>query len=242
VKLLLARGAYVNAKDEIGRTPLHYAARFGHKDVAALLIDNGADVKAEIHHKYKYTPFHVAAMFGHKDVAELLIDKGDDVKVLPPFLLHSVCSGGHRDLAELLIKKGANVNSEAWDDAPSLYAVWNDHPDVLELLLSYGANPDEKDRKDWSLLHYASYSTNMTRLLLDKGADPNVKTNSLETPLHISVVAGHKEIAELLISHGADLNTKRYGYDGQTPLSLAKKKGHSEIVELLRKHGAKESR
>jgi len=241
VKLLLARGAYVNAKGQIGRTPLHYAARFGHKDVAALLIDNGADVKAEIDHKLKYTPFWYAARFGHKDVAELLIDKGDDVKVLPPFLLHSVCSGGHRDLAELLIKKGANVNSEAWDDAPSLYAVWNDHPDVLELLLSYGANPDEKDRKDWSLLHYAagSGSTDMTRLLLDKGADPNVKTNGgLQTPLHISVVAGNKEIAELLISHGADLNTKRY--DGRTPLSLAKEKAHSEIVELLRKHGAKE--
>ena len=49
---------------------------------------------------------------------------------------------------------------------------------------------------------------------------------------------GHKEVAELLLAHGADTNAKTR--EGETPSSLAKRKRHTQIVELLKKHGAKE--
>ncbi|MBC8469753.1 MAG: ankyrin repeat domain-containing protein [Planctomycetes bacterium] len=41
-KTLIVSGSKVNEKDKIGRTPLHIAAKFGHKDIAELLINNGA--------------------------------------------------------------------------------------------------------------------------------------------------------------------------------------------------------
>lgn len=44
VQLLIAKGADVNAQDERGRTPLHYA---GNVEVAQLLIDNGAEKEDE---------------------------------------------------------------------------------------------------------------------------------------------------------------------------------------------------
>jgi ankyrin repeat protein len=47
----------------------------------------------------------------------------------------------------------------------------------------------------------------------------------------------HKEIAELLITAGADVNAKTD--DGETPLYWAVEEGHKEIVELLRKHDGK---
>lgn len=47
VSRLLADGADVNAKDEIGATPLHNAAVEGHRDVAELLIAKGADIDAK---------------------------------------------------------------------------------------------------------------------------------------------------------------------------------------------------
>jgi ankyrin len=47
VRLLLARGADIEAHDKAGATALHYAARVGHKDIAGLLIDNSADVNAK---------------------------------------------------------------------------------------------------------------------------------------------------------------------------------------------------
>ncbi len=47
MKLLVAKGADINAKDYNGTTPLHEAAWSGHKDVVELLVDNGANVSAK---------------------------------------------------------------------------------------------------------------------------------------------------------------------------------------------------
>ena len=62
----------------------------------------------------------------------------------------------------------------------------------------------------------------------------NAKDNNGETPLHAAALNGHKEIAELLIEKGADLNAKNVV--GMTPLHYATTK---EIADLLRKHGGK---
>ena len=62
----------------------------------------------------------------------------------------------------------------------------------------------------------------------------NTKDNRGKTSLHRAAEKGHKEIAELLIAAGADLNAK--DDDGTTPLDMADDK---EIADLLRKHGGK---
>jgi ankyrin repeat protein len=58
-----------------------------------------------------------------------------------------------------------------------------------------------------------------------------------QTPLHRAARYGHKEVVELLITKGADVNTK--DNQGLTSLWYAKERGHEQNVELLRKHGAK---
>ena len=56
------------------------------------------------------------------------------------------------------------------------------------------------------------------------------------TPLFPAVEENHKEVAELLITQGADLSSKeRAGY---TALTRALFKGHEDMVILLRAHGA----
>ena len=54
------------------------------------------------------------------------------------------------------------------------------------------------------------------------------------TPLHYAASGNHKEVVELLIAEGADVNAKR-----GAPLNAAIITKHTEIAELLRKHGAK---
>jgi hypothetical protein len=62
----------------------------------------------------------------------------------------------------------------------------------------------------------------------------NAKHNGGGTPLHWAARKGQKEIVELLISNGANVNAQ--DEDGGTPLFYA---SNPEIVDLLRKHGGK---
>ena len=74
------------------------------------------------------------------------------------------------------------------------------------------------------------------------GTDVNVKDDALEwTPLFIAAAWGHKEVVELCIANGADVNATDVG--GKTPLDEATHQDNpnasSEIADLLRKHGGK---
>ena len=57
------------------------------------------------------------------------------------------------------------------------------------------------------------------------------------TPLHIAAFENHKEIVELLIANGADVNVK--GENGETPLDVAFLYEETETADPLRKHGGK---
>ena len=67
----------------------------------------------------------------------------------------------------------------------------------------------------------------------------NARTEEGEgaTPLHGAVLSGHKELIELLIAKGADVNA--IDAISKTPLDYAISRSHPEIADLLRKHGGK---
>ena len=72
-RLLLDKGAQVEARNRYGCTPLHYAAWNGHVEIVRLLCDRGADVEARNNNGYR--PLHVAAYLGHISVVKELIDE-----------------------------------------------------------------------------------------------------------------------------------------------------------------------
>ena len=69
----------------------------------------------------------------------------------------------------------------------------------------------------------------------------NAKDKIGGTPLHLAAYSGLKEIVELLIANGANMNAKIDAgkWKGQTSLSLAIQNNQTEIADLLRKHGGK---
>ena len=71
---------------------------------------------------------------------------------------------------------------------------------------------------------------------LAAGTDVNAKDRYGRTSLHFAADYGYKEIAELLIDNGADVNAK--GIDGKTPLDKAML-DQPKTADLLRKHGGK---
>ena len=77
VRQHLAAGTDVNAKDELGRTPLYRTAYNGHREISELLITEGADLDAKDGNGW--TPLHGAAYKGHDSIVALLIAGGADL-------------------------------------------------------------------------------------------------------------------------------------------------------------------
>lgn len=73
VKLLLDKGADIEAKDNSGQTPLSWVTCGGRKDIVKLLLDKGADIEARDH--FGQTPLSLATRGGRKEIAKLLLDK-----------------------------------------------------------------------------------------------------------------------------------------------------------------------
>ncbi len=103
----------VSSKDTDGATPLHWAAFFGHKAVAELLLSHSADINAKTGDGT--TPLHWAAREDAKDVAELLIankadiNSKDDQGDTP---LHMAAMNGQNDVVVLLLTSKADVNAK----------------------------------------------------------------------------------------------------------------------------------
>jgi len=76
---LLEEGAPVDARDDGGSTPLHYAAGKGRAEMAELLISQGADVNAK--DAEGFMPIHAAVGVGSAEVVALLMENGADLKV-----------------------------------------------------------------------------------------------------------------------------------------------------------------
>jgi ankyrin repeat protein len=86
----------------------------------------------------------------------------------------------------------------------------------------------------------ASYNRNLGefKVLLKSNSDLVFKRDATaQTLLHFAAFAGHKEMVELLIANGAEVNAR--DMFGMTPLSQAENGGHGDVAALLRQHGAR---
>lgn len=97
-----------------------------------------------------------------------------------------------------------------------------------------GADVSIKSKADWTALHVAAESgkTDVALLLIDEGADVNVKDGNFNlTPLHLAAQKGNLQIAKLLIKKGADAGLR--DKENCTPLHTAAFYGHAELLKLF---------
>ena len=222
VALLVRAGVAVDAQDERGNTPLCLAVRNPRPDVIGALVDAGADVNAK--GASSLTPIMTAAMAGKVDALRLLLARGAGVQVrwVPA---HS----GEAVIRELVGPVEAGGAKPVSAEVPAKPTV---HPLIRAA----------RDARKWALgvtaLHLAASTekTEVVRLLLDAGAEADVKTDEGVTPLFVAAAKGRTDTAKLLLAAGADVNAA--ATTGDTPLHAAAAEGHLETVAVLLQAGA----
>ena len=264
VRLLIERGADLEARTELGYTALSSAASSGKPELVTLLLDTGALIEAEdLDGK---TPLMLAAEECKPGTVSLLIARGADVNARSKrggTPLMAAAAGGSRKIVQTLLKAGVEVNAKADDGTTALLcAAGQAYHDVVEQLRAAGAETgfleavalgDEATARsltpepgsqspEWgrSLLLWAARAgrADVIRLLHRCGTSADMTDSRGKSPFMRAIMSGDVETVEALLDCGAHPNVPAQGIASFTPLTWAINMGQTEIVRLLVQRGA----
>ncbi|KAF5404334.1 Protein phosphatase 1 regulatory inhibitor subunit [Paragonimus heterotremus] len=231
VRYLLAKGINPNVAKDDGITALHQACINNSGEMCEVLIKYGADVNSR--DADQWTPLHAAATNGHTEICEYLLSKGADLLAINvdcsiPYDLADDEETSQFLLDELTRRGYSPADVEAARLAPENMML----VDVIDQY-NNGENLNKLNEQGAAPIHVAAacgYSE-VAKVLLRLGIDPDSLDADGWTPAHVAVFWGQVEVLELLIAHGADLNLTTP--DGQTAFSLCESDElHERVVEI----------
>jgi len=149
-KLLISRGADVNARNNEGNTPLYVAVHQELMAMTVLLVEKGADVNARNDHGY--SPLRQACCWGNLDAIRFLLSKGAEVNAKDnkgDTPLHIATDEGNAALVQVLLDHKAGVNATgSFGNTPLHIATAKGHTAIVKLLLAAGADPAIRNVRD----------------------------------------------------------------------------------------------
>jgi len=163
-----------------------------------------------------------------------------------PLYYAALC--GFRGLVQrLLTAYPRDLNAEGGVyGAPLNAALAQGHLDIALFLLDRGAEVDNRGKADQTGLYIASSRgyAGIVRSLIDASAELNAIYKDHDedgnivkrTPLHVAIYEEHRDIAILLLDHGADTEIRSSA--NQTALYMASSRGHADVVRALIDCGA----
>jgi ankyrin repeat protein len=239
-----------------GLSALHFATRDGNLEIARLLVDAHADIERPSGNGTR--PIVAAIINNHIELALYLLEKGADVNAADDFYKRT-------PLYAAVERRDADYTR----DTPSPLSDNRDPMDLINALLARGADPNAQvnttpfrgfyqvssswvnfDGQTAFIRAALSGDITLMRLLLEHGADPNIKTYEGTSALMAAagvnwVVAQtfsrsddeYLEAAKLCLEKGADVNA--VNKQGFTAMHGATNRGFDKMVQLLADRGSK---
>jgi ankyrin repeat protein len=238
-RALLDQRADLRARNEVGDTALMQAALNGDKEMMQLLLQRGADVNAR--GVYDVTVLLRAVHDPNK--VQLLLRHGAGVDDRAMVL--AAMAPGSRKTLEQLFHRGGNVNAAVGGYTALMAAAYGGDLEAATWLVEHGADVKARTEAGCTALNGASVSGNaaIVKLLLDRGANPNIRyqepdtIGDFQTPALNAAWHGHVECLEQLLKSGGDVNVHGGPFE-RTPLLCAATTGKESAVRLLLANGA----
>jgi ankyrin repeat protein len=230
IAIMEAQPALIHMRNQDNWTPLHIAAAMLNETLAAWLVADGADVN--VRGKRDRTPLDLAAAATRRSgtdkaflaVAAILRSGGAELT------LRSAVALGETDFVCARHAEGVLANQiEDWGGLLTI-AVWNNQSKILELLLDFGLDPDERTRVEgldeqtftWGMPLWHAAGTGkypMAELLLSREADPNARIYASGSPMFQAYSQRDWTMVELLKRHGGTVEATTAGLFRQTELA-----------------------
>jgi ankyrin repeat protein len=257
VQMLLSYGANANAPpDKHSRTALQAAVDQGSMELVQMLLSHGANVNAPPD-KYSRTALQTAVDRGSIELVQMLLSHGANVNTplgdsYSSTALHSAVDKGRVELVQVLLSHGADVNAHLSKFSRTALQAAVDRGSIrlVRMLLSHGADIHAPGTIDYgTALQSAAEAgdVEVVKLLLhtieirdsqanvsDHHSNSDTASNDWRsTMLPAAARGGLFEIARLLLTEGADINTVPPGTRYGTALQEAVDQQDLTMVHLL---------
>lgn len=201
VNNLLKEGVNPNFQDDDGFSPLHRAIENNNLDlVKALLSYRNIDKEIKLPRDTTAsngwylggdTPLLYASYIGNPQVVSALLDANCNIRARDDIdgamAIHIAAANGNNEVINLLLNKDKNLINAVdnnGEDTPLHWAIMKNLDSTAELLLSQGANPNQKNSSAQTPLHYAAMygNANAVNMLVEKyNVDKNLKDKDGKT-------------------------------------------------------------
>jgi ankyrin repeat protein len=167
-------------------------------------------------------------------IAAVLVDAGADVNLYTRSYAHDVnvayfvIRAGQIEMLRFLLSRGLDATAAVGT------AAWDAREDILDVLVQHGAQVDQAfDRARPVLNELVRWGQlKQARMLLSRGANPNIPDDRGWTAIHQAASRGNVKILEDLIAAGGDLT--RRDNSGHTPLDIARAKPIARLIKAMR--------
>ncbi|KAG8624781.1 hypothetical protein KVT40_007848 [Elsinoe batatas] len=202
VKMLVERGAAVNAIHPYYGSAVNVALSKGFEQIALYLVRAGADIHKQC--KYSGDTFHIAALAGADDTVKEILSMGYNIDTINGELgtaLEAAASRGHISTIRLLLERHAQVNISVGEYRCALGAAsYGNHRQAINILIRAGAS-----LSNYKLLEYVitNCSASILLYLFKHGLDIEPSSDETKKASDLALERRAHNMIEMLLLEGA---------------------------------------